>query len=52
MAKWSKSPFSKGSHNLIALVTDSEVDLQVPRFGLEDFEALANMIETKYLVDL
>lgn len=47
-----KNPFSKGNHNLIALVTDSEVDLQVPRFGLEDIEALANMIETKYLADL
>ena len=46
-----KNPFSKGNHNLIALVTDSEIDLQVPRFGLDDFEALANMIETKYLAD-
>ena len=39
------APLSAGNHNLIALVTDSDIDLKVPRFGLEDVDALADLIE-------
>jgi len=44
-----KEPLCKGNNDLIALVTDSDVDLNVPRFGLEDIEKLADFIEKSYL---
>lgn len=44
-----KAPLSAGNHNLIGLVTDSSVDLKVPRFGLEDVEAIADLIENNFL---
>ena len=43
------APLSAGNHNLIALVTDSAIDLKVPRFGLDDVEALADLIEKNFL---
>ncbi len=44
-----KEPLCKGNNDLIALVTDSDIDLNVPRFGLEDIEKLADFIEKFYL---
>jgi molybdopterin-guanine dinucleotide biosynthesis adapter protein len=43
-------PLCRDNPDLIALVTDSDVDLNVPTFGLEDIEALADLIENKYMV--
>ncbi len=42
-------PLCKGDSSLIALVTNSDVDLNVPRFGLEEFEKVADLIENKFL---
>ncbi|MBW1841756.1 MAG: molybdopterin-guanine dinucleotide biosynthesis protein B [Deltaproteobacteria bacterium] len=42
-------PVCRDDKNLIALVTDTETVLNVPTFGLEDIEALADFIENKYL---
>jgi len=44
-----KKPLCQGDDNLIAFVTDMDVDLKVPKFGLEDIEKLADLIEKKYL---
>ncbi|MFC1816057.1 molybdopterin-guanine dinucleotide biosynthesis protein B [Thermodesulfobacteriota bacterium] len=44
-----KAPLSMGNRNLIAFVTDSELDLNVPKFGLDDVEELADLIEDRYL---
>jgi molybdopterin-guanine dinucleotide biosynthesis protein B len=44
-----KEPLCRGNSDLIALVTDSDIDLNVPRFGLEDIKALADFIEKAYL---
>ncbi|OQX08084.1 MAG: molybdopterin-guanine dinucleotide biosynthesis protein B [Desulfobacteraceae bacterium IS3] len=44
-----KEPLCRDDNDLIALVTDSDADLNVPRFGLEDVEALADFIEKSYL---
>jgi len=42
-------PLCKENNNLIALVTDMDINLNVPTFGLEEIEALADLIEKKYL---
>ena len=34
----------------LALVSDAQVDLGIPRFHLDDIEAVANLIETRFLV--
>lgn len=44
-----EKPLSSGNHNLIAMVTDSELNLDVPRFGLDEVEALADLVEKEYL---
>jgi molybdopterin-guanine dinucleotide biosynthesis protein B len=44
-----KKPLCKENDNLIALVTDMDINLNVPTFGLEEIEALADLIEKKYL---
>jgi len=44
-----KEPLCLGNSDLIALVTDTDIDLNVPRFGLEDIQKLADFIEKKYL---
>lgn len=44
-----KVPLCQNSRDLIALVTDTETDLKVPRFGLEEIEKVADLIETGYL---
>lgn len=45
----SKSPVCLDNHNLIALVTDADIDAKVPKFGLEDIENLADLIEKRFL---
>jgi len=42
-------PLCGDDDSLIALVTDTDTSLDVPTFGLEDIEALATMIEERYL---
>ena len=43
------APLCRDNQDLIALVTDTDIDLGVPLFGLDDIEALADLIEQKYL---
>ena len=40
------------AEELSAVVTDVDLDLPVPRFGLEDVHALADLIEARFLADL
>lgn len=40
-----KEPLCQNNHDLIALVTDTDTDLNVPRFGLEEIEKVADLIE-------
>jgi len=44
-----KEPLCRKDQNLIALVTDTDIDLNVPRFGLEDIKELADFIESRFL---
>ncbi len=44
-----KAPLCDGDETLIAFVTDTDIDLKVPKFGLEDIGKLADFIENKYL---
>ncbi len=44
-----EEPLCKGDNSLIALVTNCDIDLNVPRFGLEEFEKVADLIENNYL---
>jgi len=42
-------PLSAGNSNLVALVTNADIDLKVPKFGLEDIVPLVDLIEDKFL---
>ena len=44
-----KKPLCGEDNNLIALVTDANIDLKVPKFGLEEIDSLADFIEKKFL---
>ena len=44
-----KEPLCTEVNNVIAFVTDSDIDLNVPKFGLEDIAKLADLIEENYL---
>ena len=44
-----KKPLCKEDNNLIALVTDANIDLKVPKFELEEIDSLADFIEEKFL---
>jgi molybdopterin-guanine dinucleotide biosynthesis protein B len=44
-----ETPLLPGNHNLFAMVTDADIHLEVPKFGLDEIEALANLIENKFL---
>ena len=44
-----KEPLCRGDDNLIAFVTDTDIDLKVPKFGLEEIKELADLIEKRYL---
>lgn len=39
----------KGDRHLVAVVSDAILDIDLPIFGLEDLDDLANFIEEKYL---
>lgn len=42
-------PLCREDNNLVALVTDDDADLGVPKFGLEDVKGIADLIEKKFL---
>jgi molybdopterin-guanine dinucleotide biosynthesis adapter protein len=42
-------PLLANDQHLIAVVTDVDLQLRVPRFGFEDIEPLVDMIEEKFL---
>jgi molybdopterin-guanine dinucleotide biosynthesis protein B len=42
-------PLCREDNKLIAFVTDTDIDLNVPRFDLEDIQGLADLIENNYL---
>ncbi len=44
-----KSPITPPPSRLIAFVSDMDVDIGVPRFGLEEIERIADLIEKKFL---
>jgi len=44
-----KDTLCRDDDNLMALVTDDDIDINVPRFGLEDIKGLADLIEKKFL---
>ena len=48
-AERNAEPLCRDDENLIALVTDTTIRLNVPTFGLDEIEALADLIEEKYL---
>jgi molybdopterin-guanine dinucleotide biosynthesis protein B len=44
-----KAPLCKNDKTVIALVTDTDISVNVPAFGLEEIKALADLVEKKYL---
>ena len=44
-----KEPCCLKDDNLIAFVTDADIDVKVPKFGSNEIEKLADLIEKKYL---
>ncbi len=44
-----KAPIDPPPRGLIAYVTDLDIQPAVPRFGLEDVDRLADLIETRFL---
>ncbi|MFH1103190.1 MAG: molybdopterin-guanine dinucleotide biosynthesis protein B [Pseudomonadota bacterium] len=42
-------PLFKDNDNLVAMVSDSAVKMNVPVFGLEEIQKLADFIETRYI---
>ncbi len=42
-------PACMGDNNLIALVTDDDIDLDIPKFAHEDIKGVADLIEKKFL---
>jgi len=44
-----EEPLCRDDNNLVALVTDDDIDLNVPRFGIEDIKGLVDLIEKKFL---
>ena len=45
-----ETPLCKGDKHLIAIVTDTGLDLGVPCFELDDIKGLASFVEEKFLV--
>ena len=43
-------PLCKGDEHLVALVSDTSLDLCVPRFDLDDIKGLADFVEKRFLV--
>lgn len=44
-----KKPLCNDDKTFIALVTDTDISVNVPTFGLEEIKALSDLIEKKYL---
>jgi len=44
-----RQPLCRDDETLVALVTDTDLDLGVARFNLEDIPALADLIEHRFL---
>jgi molybdopterin-guanine dinucleotide biosynthesis protein B len=44
-----ESPLFSGNADLAAWVTDSDLELNIPKFGPEEIPALADFIETRYI---
>lgn len=44
-----QKPLCLGDENLIAFVSDMNIDMKVPEFGLEEIDGLVDFIEKKYL---
>jgi molybdopterin-guanine dinucleotide biosynthesis protein B len=44
-----EQPLCTGADNRIALVTDASVEVDCPRFDINDIEAIANFIEERFL---
>jgi len=44
-----KTPLCNDDKTFIALVTDTDISVNVPTFGSEEIEALSDLIEKKYL---
>ena len=42
-------PLLTSDRHLVAVVSDTQIDVNVPKFGLDDIEKLAAFIEEKYL---
>ena len=43
------TPVCTNNDHLMAMVTDSEIDIEVPTFGFEEVESIADLIETRFL---
>ncbi len=46
------TPVCAGDPRLIALVSDTDMPVPVPRFGLNDIEKIVDFLQEKYLKDL
>jgi molybdopterin-guanine dinucleotide biosynthesis protein MobB len=44
-----KKPLCNDDKTFIAFVTDTDIRVNVPTFGLEEIEALSDLIEKKFL---
>jgi molybdopterin-guanine dinucleotide biosynthesis protein B len=44
-----QEPLCRDDVNLVAVVTDDDIELAVPKFGIEDVKGLADFIEKKFL---
>ncbi|MBN2038945.1 MAG: molybdopterin-guanine dinucleotide biosynthesis protein B [Spirochaetes bacterium] len=42
-------PVSAGDNNLIAFVSDEDIDMGVPKFGLNDISGISQFIEERFL---
>jgi molybdopterin-guanine dinucleotide biosynthesis protein B len=42
-------PLLTSDRHLVAVVSDTQIDVNVPKFGLDDIEKIAAFIEEKYL---
>ena len=43
-------PLLTSDRHLVAVVSDTQIDVNVPKFGLDDIEKIAAFIEEKYLI--
>jgi molybdopterin-guanine dinucleotide biosynthesis protein B len=45
-----ETPLCREDQHLVALVSDTSLDIGVPRFGLRDMKGLADFVEKRFLV--